>query len=196
MANPFLRNSCNAGLYGIFERIQSKAWNFSESLESLLSLIYNLIPPTPGAEDQACMRRRCVPLNSNQRALGLGNSDSSSTLAQEVMRTRARNFGHLFLFEEIEVVGFPNVSGLHVRSCLVHELLCFVLHVFDNLNCIHCASLSGSVYARVAGCVRLVLAPCVYSDTSGGGVALRATRAALRAMSSARSATSPRRVSP
>jgi hypothetical protein len=47
-----------------------------------------------------------------QLAFGLGNSDSSSTLAQEVMWTHAcaRNFVHLYLFEEIEVVGFPNVS--------------------------------------------------------------------------------------
>ncbi len=48
----------------------------------------------------------------NQLALGLGNSDSSSTLAQEVMLTHvgARNFGHHYRFKEIEVVGFPNVS--------------------------------------------------------------------------------------
>jgi hypothetical protein len=80
-----------------------------------------------------------------QLALGLGNSDSSSTLAQEVMRThvRTRNFGHLYRSEEIEVVCFPNVSVLHVRSCLVQELLCFVPYIFDNLNCIHCASLIG-----------------------------------------------------
>jgi hypothetical protein len=83
----------------------------------------------------------------NQLALGLGNSGSSSTLAQEVMRTHvcALNFGHHYRFEEIEVVGFHNVSGLHVRSCMVHELLCFVPYIFDNLNCIHCASLIGSV---------------------------------------------------
>jgi hypothetical protein len=63
-----------------------------------------------------------------QLALGLGNSDSSSTLAQEIMRIHvcARNFGHHYRFEEIEVVNFPNVSGLQVRSCLVHALLCFV----------------------------------------------------------------------
>ena len=60
-------------------------------------------------------------------ALGLGNSDSRSTLARRVMRTHvcARNFGHLYRYEEIEVVGFPNVSWLHVRSRLVHEFLCF-----------------------------------------------------------------------
>ncbi len=48
----------------------------------------------------------------NQLALGLGNSDSSSTLAQEVMLTHvcAQNFGHNYRLEEIEVVGFPNVS--------------------------------------------------------------------------------------
>ncbi len=51
-----------------------------------------------------------------QLALGLGNSDSSSTLAQEVMPTHAcaQNFGHHYRLEEIEVVGFPNVSRLHV----------------------------------------------------------------------------------
>ncbi len=51
-----------------------------------------------------------------QLALGLGNSDSSSTMAQEVILTHvcARNFGHLYRFEETEVIGFPNVSGLHV----------------------------------------------------------------------------------
>ncbi len=93
----------------------------------------------------------CALEFENQLALGLGNSDSSSTLAQEVMRTHvcARNFGHLYRFEEIEVVGFPNVSGfnggLHVQSCLVHELLCFVPYIFDNCNYIHCASLIGSV---------------------------------------------------
>jgi hypothetical protein len=82
-----------------------------------------------------------------QLALGLGNSDSSSTLTQEVVPTHlcARNFGHHYWFKEIEVVCFPNVSGLHVLSCLVHELLCFVPYIFDNLNCIHCASMIGSV---------------------------------------------------
>jgi hypothetical protein len=85
----------------------------------------------------------CALEFENQLALGLGNSDSSSTLAQEVMQTHlcARNFGHHNRFKEIEVVCFPNVSGLHVKSCLVHELLCFVPYIFDNLNCIHCASL-------------------------------------------------------
>ncbi len=89
----------------------------------------------------------CALEFENQLALGLGNSDSSSTLAQEVMRTHvcARNFGHHYQFEEIEVVSFPNVPGLHVLSCLVHELLCFVPYIFDNLNCIHCASLISSV---------------------------------------------------
>jgi hypothetical protein len=55
----------------------------------------------------------CALEFENQLALGLGNSDSRSTLAQEVMRTHvcARNFGLLYRFEEIEVVGFPNVSG-------------------------------------------------------------------------------------
>jgi hypothetical protein len=49
-----------------------------------------------------------------QLALGLGNSDSSSTLAQEVMQTHvcARTFEHHYRFEEIEVVCFPNV--LHI----------------------------------------------------------------------------------
>jgi hypothetical protein len=86
----------------------------------------------------------CVPLNSSissnyQLALGLGNSESSSKLAQEVVRTHvcARNFGHHYRFEEIEVVGFPNVSGFHVLSCLVHEILCFVPNSFDKLNSIH-----------------------------------------------------------
>jgi hypothetical protein len=89
----------------------------------------------------------CALEFENQFALGLGNSDSSSTLAQEVMLTHvcARNFGHYYWFEEIEVAGFPNVSGLHVRSCLVHELFCFVPYIFDNLNCTHCASLIGSI---------------------------------------------------
>ncbi len=89
----------------------------------------------------------CALEFENQLALGLDNSDSCSTLAQEVMRTHvcARNFGHHYQFKEIEVVGFPNVSGLHVRSRLVHELLCFVPYIFDNLNCIHSASLIGSV---------------------------------------------------
>ncbi len=89
----------------------------------------------------------CALEFENQLALGLGNSDSISTLAQEVMRTHvcARNFGYLYRFEEIKVVGSPNVSGLHVLSCLVHELLCFAPYIFDNLNCIHCASLIGSV---------------------------------------------------
>ncbi len=89
----------------------------------------------------------CALEFENQLALGLGNSDSSSALAQEVMRTHvcARNFGHHYRFEEIEVVGFPNVSGLHVRSRLVHELLCFVPYIFDNLNCIHCAFFISSV---------------------------------------------------
>ncbi len=89
----------------------------------------------------------CALEFENQVALGLGNSDSRSTLAQEVMRTHvcARNFGHHYRFEEIEVVCFPNVSGSHERSRLVHELLCFVPYIFDNLNCIHCASLIGSV---------------------------------------------------
>ncbi len=48
-----------------------------------------------------------------QLALGLGNSNSSSTLAQEVIIQTyvcARNFGHHYRFEEIEVVCFPNVS--------------------------------------------------------------------------------------
>ncbi len=89
----------------------------------------------------------CALEFENQLALGLGNSNSSSTLAQEVMQTHvcARNFGHLYRFEEIEVVGFPNVSGLHVLSCLVHELLCFVPYISDNLNFIDCASLIGCV---------------------------------------------------
>jgi hypothetical protein len=74
-----------------------------------------------------------------QLALGLGNSDSSSTLAQEVMQTHVfeRNFGHYCRLEEIEVVGVPNVSGLHVLSCLMHEFLCFVPNIFDNLKRIH-----------------------------------------------------------
>ncbi len=44
-----------------------------------------------------------------QLALGLGNSDSSSTLAQEVMQTHVfeRSFGHYCRLEEIEVVAFP-----------------------------------------------------------------------------------------
>ncbi len=83
----------------------------------------------------------CALEFENQIALGLGNSDSRSTLAQEVMRTHvcARDFGLLYRFEEIEVVGFPNlnVSGWHVRFRLVHELLCFVPYIVDNLNCIH-----------------------------------------------------------
>ncbi len=89
----------------------------------------------------------CALEFENQLALGLSNSDSSSTLAQEVMQTHvcARNFGHRYRFEEIEVVCFPNVSGLHVQSRLVHELLCFVPYIFDNLNCIHCSSLISSV---------------------------------------------------
>jgi hypothetical protein len=89
----------------------------------------------------------CALEFENQLALGLGNSESRSTLAQEVMQTHvcARNFGLHYRFEEIEVVGFPNVSGLHERSRLVHELLRFVPYIFDNLNCIHCASLIGSV---------------------------------------------------
>ncbi len=47
-----------------------------------------------------------------QLALGLGYSDSSSTLAQEVMQTNvcARNFGHHYWLEEKEVTGFPNLS--------------------------------------------------------------------------------------
>ncbi len=49
-----------------------------------------------------------------QLALGLGNSDSSSTLAQEVMQTHVctRNFGHNYRLEEIlvEAADFPNVS--------------------------------------------------------------------------------------
>ncbi len=51
-----------------------------------------------------------------QLALGIGNSDSISTLAQEGLRTHvcARNFGHLLWFEENKVVGFRIVSGLHV----------------------------------------------------------------------------------
>jgi hypothetical protein len=89
----------------------------------------------------------CALEFENQLALGLGNSDSSFTLAQEVMLTHvyAQNFVHHYRFKEIEVVGFPNVPGLHVLSCLVHELLCFVPHIFDNLNCIHGASLIGGV---------------------------------------------------
>jgi hypothetical protein len=76
-----------------------------------------------------------------QLVLGLGNSDSSSesscTLAQEVMQTHvcARNFGYLYRFEEIEVVGFPNVSGLHVRSCLVHELLICTIYLRQSQLC-------------------------------------------------------------
>ncbi len=58
----------------------------------------------------------CALEFENQLALGLGNSDSSSTLAQEIMQTHlcARNFGHHYWFEETEVVGFPKVSRLHV----------------------------------------------------------------------------------
>ncbi len=81
----------------------------------------------------------CALKFEHQLALGLGNFDSRSTLAQEVMWTHvcARNFEHLW-FEKIEVVGFPNVSGLHVRSCLVHEWLCFVPYIiFDNLKGFH-----------------------------------------------------------
>ncbi len=97
-----------------------------------------------------------------QLALGLGNSDSSSTLAQEVLRTHvcARNFRHLYLFKEIEVVGFPNVSGLHVLSCLVHELLCFVPYIFDNLNCIHCASLIDGVLCNNIPRILLLFIRC------------------------------------
>jgi hypothetical protein len=145
----FLHNSCKTGLYGIFEHIKSKAWNFAESLESLLSLIYDLIPPTPGAEDHApaaCMIRRlwlflsCVPLNSSIRLrLVLVILIPDPPWQKEVMLTHvcARNFGHFYRFEEIYVVGFPNVSRLHVRSCLVHELLCVVPYIFDNLKCIY-----------------------------------------------------------
>ncbi len=82
----------------------------------------------------------CALKFEHQLALGLGNSDFRSTLAQEVMLTHvcARNFEHLYLFGEIEVVGFPNVSGLHVRSCLVHEWLCVVPYIiFDNLKGFH-----------------------------------------------------------
>jgi hypothetical protein len=76
--------------------------------------------------------------------VGLCNSDSSSTLAHEVMLTHAhaRNFGHHYPtigwnLEEIVVVGFPHVSGLHVLSCLVHEFLCFVPNIFDKLIRMH-----------------------------------------------------------
>jgi hypothetical protein len=74
-----------------------------------------------------------------QLVLGLCISDSSSKLAQEVMQTHAcaRNFGHHYRLEEIEVVGFPKVSGLHVLSCLVREIFCFVPNIFDNINRIH-----------------------------------------------------------
>jgi hypothetical protein len=68
-------------------------------------------------------------------ALGLGNSDSSSTLAQVVMQTHvcAQNFGHHYRLKANEVVCFqvPKVSGLHVLSCLVHEILCCVPNIFD-----------------------------------------------------------------
>ncbi len=71
--------------------------------------------------------------------LGLGNSDSRSTLAQKVMQTHvcARNFGDHYCLEEIEVVCFPNVSGLHVLSCLVHENLCFVPNILDTFTLIY-----------------------------------------------------------
>ncbi len=54
-----------------------------------------------------------------QLASGLGNSDSSSTSAQEVVLTDvcAWNFGFHSLFEEIEVLRCSNVSYCHVRSC-------------------------------------------------------------------------------
>jgi hypothetical protein len=49
-------------------------------------------------------------------ALGLCNSDSRATLAQEVMLTHvcAQEFGLHYWLEEIEVVRFPNVYRLHV----------------------------------------------------------------------------------
>ncbi len=106
----------------------------------------------------------CALEFESQLALGLGNSDSSSTLAQEVMRTHvcARNFGRLYRFKEIEVVGFPNhdVSRLHVRSCLVHKLLSFVPYIFDNLNCVHCASLIGSVLCNNIPHIVLLIIRC------------------------------------
>ncbi len=47
-------------------------------------------------------------------------------------------------WQEIEIVGFPNVSQLHVwlvhvLSYLVHEFLCFVPNISDYLNSIHWA---------------------------------------------------------
>jgi hypothetical protein len=73
-------------------------------------------------------------------------------------------FGHLYRLEEVEdqleVVGFPSVSGLHVLSCLVHELLCFVPYIFDNLNCIHCASLIGGVLCNNIPRILLLFIRC------------------------------------
>jgi hypothetical protein len=98
-----------------------------------------------------------------QLALGLGNSDSSSTLANEVMLPHvcARNYNWL---EEIEVVSFPNVSGLHVLSCLVHESLCFVLTIFDNLNSINCAFLSGCVLCN--NIPRISILRCLHTPST------------------------------
>ncbi len=57
---------------------------------------------------QVAVPVKCALEFEYQLALGLGDSDTSSTLAQEVMLTHvcALNFGHIYLFEEIEVIGF------------------------------------------------------------------------------------------
>ncbi len=81
----------------------------------------------------------CALESEYQIVLSPGNLDSSSTLAHEVMLTHlcARNFGHHYWLEEIEVVSFSNVSRLHLLSCLVHKFLCLLPNIYDNLNCIH-----------------------------------------------------------
>jgi hypothetical protein len=130
-AFPFLRNSCKTGLYGIFERIKLKAWNFAQPSESMLSLIYDLNPPTPGAEESVCTIRRrwlffsCVSLNLS----------ISSHLASVIQIPAPHTCMCSKLWKPLS--GFPNVSRLHVLSCLVHELLCLVPNIYDNLNLIH-----------------------------------------------------------
>ncbi len=102
-AFPFLRSSCKTGLYGIVERINSNAWNLAELSESLLSLIYDLNPPTPGAEDPACMIRRrwlflsCVPLNS-RISLRL-----VSVILIPAPHWHKRSCGHMYVHETLDI---------------------------------------------------------------------------------------------
>jgi hypothetical protein len=122
----------------------------------------------------------CALEFENQLALGLGISDSSSTLAQEVIQTHAsaRNFGHLYRFEEIEVAAFPMCPDCMYDPawCMNCSALSHISSTISKLKLWRTESLSRSTK------LKLLLMPRVNRRDHSAGPAQIVSRQATRAL--------------